>query len=379
MRPTTQGSLPVTLELDLKEERLSHADLIRLVLQFVKHLLFQRKQIPSSIDAIRIDVETKPSTAAARDPQTTTGGSASLRGGPASVQEKLRRKRLADKQSRTREKYLTRAKTFLDSYQALEDDICRHLDQQTTTLACIFGASPAHPKEVYTIELPSPTDWLPPSSERAYRKASLALFRGLTSSEELFKVLSANIMSTGFFIAMKKPSTARRDGLVHRPGFKYPPLAKTRHAIITIRQNRAMTIEETPIRPSFKPSKPLMGSTSVCTPIPMDICTPLVTKGRSSSRKYFSMTPSGASSSYVGTTMSDLMLETPCVKRKCTREIEEERKKVEDFSPMVIDTEMCENGGLKNSSPVPEILSADSELEWLFLPLCLKGFIFPRA
>ena len=91
-------------------------------------------------------------------------------------------------------------------------------------MACIFGASPAHPKEVYTIELPSPTDWLPPSSERAYRKASLALFRGLTSSEELFKVLSANIMSTGFFIAMKKPSTARRDGLVHRPGFKYPPL-----------------------------------------------------------------------------------------------------------------------------------------------------------
>ena len=91
--------------------------------------MFQRKQIPSSIDAIRKDVETKPSTAAARDPQTTTGGSASLRGGPASVQEKLRRKRLADKQSRTREKYLTRAKTFLDSYQALEDDICRHLDQ----------------------------------------------------------------------------------------------------------------------------------------------------------------------------------------------------------------------------------------------------------
>ena len=67
------------------------------------------------------------------------------------------------------------------------------------------------------------------------------------------------------------------------------------------------------------------------------------------------------------------------VTRPEIREIEEERKKVEDFSPMVIDTEMCENGGLKNSSPVPEILSADSELEWLFLPLCLKGFIFPRA
>ena len=33
MRPTTQGSLPVTLDLDLKEEGLSHADLIRLVLQ----------------------------------------------------------------------------------------------------------------------------------------------------------------------------------------------------------------------------------------------------------------------------------------------------------------------------------------------------------
>ena len=96
-------------------------------MQFVKHLMFQRKQIPSSVDAIRKDVETQ-SSAAAPDPQTTSGGS-TLSGGPGSVQEKLRRKRLADKQSRTREKYLTRAKTFLDSYQALEDEICRHLDQ----------------------------------------------------------------------------------------------------------------------------------------------------------------------------------------------------------------------------------------------------------
>ena len=113
----------------LSSTRFSIKGHFSICLQFVKHLMFQRKQIPSSIDAIRKDVETKPSTAAAPDPQTTTGGSASLRGGPASVQEKLRRKRLADKQSRTKEKYLTRAKTFLDSYQALEDDICRHLDQ----------------------------------------------------------------------------------------------------------------------------------------------------------------------------------------------------------------------------------------------------------
>ena len=69
-----------------------------------------RKQIPSSVDAIRKDVESQPS-AVAPDPQTTSGGS-TLSGGPGSVQDKLRRKRLADKQSRTREKYLTRAKTF---------------------------------------------------------------------------------------------------------------------------------------------------------------------------------------------------------------------------------------------------------------------------
>ena len=109
--------------------RLDNCEHFLIFLQFVKHLMFQRKQVPSSIDAIRKDVEIKPSTAAAPDPQTTSGGSATLRGGPASAQEKLKRKRLADKQSRTRDKYLTRAKTFLDSYQALEDDICRHLDQ----------------------------------------------------------------------------------------------------------------------------------------------------------------------------------------------------------------------------------------------------------
>ena len=96
--------------------------------------MFQRKQIPCSVDAIRKDVETQQPSAStgAPNPQTTSGGGSTATlsgGGPASVQEKLRRRRLADKQSRTREKYLTRAKTFLDSYQALEDEICRHLDQ----------------------------------------------------------------------------------------------------------------------------------------------------------------------------------------------------------------------------------------------------------
>ena len=52
---------------------------------------------------------------------------------------------------------------------------------------------------------------------------------------------------------------------------------------------------------------------------------------------------------------------------------------VEYYSPMVIDTEMCEKESQKNSSPETEILNADSELDWLFLPLCLKGFIFPKS
>ena len=132
--------------------RLDNCEHFLIFLQFVKHLMFQRKQVPSSIDAIRKDVETKPSTAAAPDPQTTSGGSCTLRGGPASVQEKLKRRRLADKQSRTREKYVTRAKTFLDSYQALEDDICRHLDQVFSMLTSLgtccksiaLGVSIAH-------------------------------------------------------------------------------------------------------------------------------------------------------------------------------------------------------------------------------------------
>ena len=61
--------------------------------------------------------------------------------------------------------------------QAFEDEIVRHMDRQVTGLCCVFGASPAHPKEVYTIELPDPTTWAPAPSEKANRRAMLTLFR----------------------------------------------------------------------------------------------------------------------------------------------------------------------------------------------------------
>ena len=76
-------------------------------MQLVKHLLFQRKQVPLSVDSIKKDVEAGPPLAPSPgDP---------LSGGPAKVQEQLRQRRLAAKQMRTREKYLKRANVFVDN------------------------------------------------------------------------------------------------------------------------------------------------------------------------------------------------------------------------------------------------------------------------
>jgi len=333
---------PVEVDVDLREDSLSHDGVKRLVVQLVKHLLFQRKQVPCSVDNIKKDVEAGP------PPVPSPRGP--LTGGPAKVQEQLRQKRLAAKQMRTREKYLKRAKVFVDNCLDFEDELMRHLDRHTARVSCVFGASPAHPKEVYTIELPSATSLIPVSSEKASRKALLALFRSLTTNDKLFQMFgTTSVPSTNLFVAFSKPASLC-SGLVTRAGFKTPP--QCRHVVIRIRQQTSSDLcLATPVQPTRFTS---IGST--CTPVPMDLCTPLV---RSNRQKFQPMTPGGA----------DWMMETPCVKRKCSAiteddcPVEEKRSSLEmDHSDAVM-MDYCQTG-------------SD---QWYFLPQSLKGFTFPKC
>jgi len=335
---------PVEVDVDLKEDGLSHDDVKRLVIQLVKHLLYQRKQVPCSIDSIKKDLEVgmPPPSTHTDDPPTSRD--------PARAQEYLRRKRLAAKQMRTREKYLTRAKTFVDNCQVLEDDLVHHLDRHTEKLSCVFGASPAHPKEVYIIVFPPPVALRHVTSEKACRKAMLALFRSMTTNEKLFNMFgSTSVPSTNMFVAVNKPAS-HCTGLVTRPGFKDPP--QCRHVIIRIRQDPPPTdlFFATPVQPPrFTP----IGST--CTPVPMDLCTPLVIHNRQA--RFSSQTPGG-----------DLMLETPCVKRKCSPITEDEYPRQEKRSSVEMDQSDALTSSQTNSSD-----------EWYFLPKCLKGFSFPKC
>ena len=87
---------------------------ICIILQLVKHLLYQRKQVPCSIDSIKKDLEVGMPPHSNHTDDPPTGGD------PARAQEYLRRKRLAAKQLKTREKYLARAKTFVNNCQVGE-------------------------------------------------------------------------------------------------------------------------------------------------------------------------------------------------------------------------------------------------------------------
>ena len=60
------------------------------------------------MDSIKKDVEVGP-------PTPSPGVDPLSGGGPAKVQEQLRQRRVAAKQLRTREKYLKRAKVFVDN------------------------------------------------------------------------------------------------------------------------------------------------------------------------------------------------------------------------------------------------------------------------
>jgi len=342
---------PIELDVDLKDEALSHEGVKRLAIQLVKHLLFQKKQIPQTVESIQRDVRSNP-----EPPGNSETANDINEGGPAKVQELLRQKRMVSKQMRIRQKYLARAKSFVERYQAFEDEIVRHMDRQVTGLCCVFGASPAHPKEVYTIELPDPTTWAPAPSEKANRRAMLTLFRSMANNEAVFKMLDTNtFLSTNLFVALRKPCSDQTtnspdDDLILRPGFKHPP--RCRQAVIKIRQESPDKFEwsslETPVQPRrFTSLAPSLS----CTPVPMDICTPLVSQRHI---KLPDLTPGVA-------TALDMMAETPCVKRtKCNAIAEEPGEESQER---------------KMTTPVTDT----SSLEWMFISNSLKGFTYPKA
>jgi len=407
-RHGTDKCTTIEIDVDLKDEGLSHEGVKRLVIQLVKHLLFQKKQIPHTVESIQKDVKSDTETGSAG---SETAKEMSSGGGPAMAQQLLRQKRMANKQLRIRQKYLVRAKSFFERYQAFEDDILRHLDRNSTSLCCVFGASPAHPKEVYTIELPAVATWALASSEKANRRAMLTLFRAMATNEALFKMLDGNtFLSTNLFVGLKKPPPYQSNGdhLVKRPGFRSSS-ARCRFAVIRLRQDGPAPDNYPEWSPLETPLQPrrftvLATPSSRCTPVPMDMCTPLV-----SQRHVKFQTPGVA-------TALDLMMETPCVKRnKCTAIAEEETEievapseetplvsqrhvKLQTQTPGVATaldlmmetpcvkrnkcsaiTEEVEEEELEIEVTPREGTPVTDSFEWMFIPNSLKGFAFPKV
>jgi len=329
------------LEIDVHlSEELDLSGVVHLSVEMLKSLMFQRKQIPLTVDIIKKDLASsscQPADDAVqhgrrilqerdvgdgrfqeRDEDDQKPASAA-----ASVQAALRLQRLESKQKRTREKYLKRAGHFAKELAEFQASIVCQLNvsRDLLSICYLFGASPLHPKEVYEVALPGSGrlfDSRRPSSEKANRKAMLALFKAMMSSDKLSDRFGRNLIKTNLFVALKKKKREEEEanggggseetscsGLISRPEFKIPPKCK-RTLIRMVADEKAGVTLETPSKVGVASHS---RDTPSMVPVPMDLCTPLVDRKSDVLVSLVSHTPlvSAAAAS-----KSEFMLETPC-------------------------------------------------------------------
>ena len=121
MNKTNDGEV-LTIDVHFSEG-LCLLGISHLAIELMKNLLFQRKQIPLTVDVIKQDLgTTRKSSIGHADGLIHVEGAAH-------VQAELRRRRLEAKQRRIREKYLKRAETFVQNFDELQVEF---MDQLST-------------------------------------------------------------------------------------------------------------------------------------------------------------------------------------------------------------------------------------------------------
>ena len=272
------------------KESLSRHQVAQVVSELVKCLIFQRHQIPLTVESMTREVNNFH--------QHSNGQV--LEHPDCSADRNSRKLRHAKvRKDKLRQKFVKYAEKFLASFQALETLIFQVvLGHEVKEIVFALGLSSNSPKEVYIIELPetwaSPVKLEDHQVKEFSRKIIRVLRPLLCNNEQLFDVLMEKCPLTNMFLAFKMDiQVSLAAQLTPKLNFdKWP--AKSKICRFAIQHD----VDNNSKRPAF------ITGNDTYTPTAMEMCTPFQDKN---SRKR----PLSGSSNE-----ADKMIETPIQKTK---------------------------------------------------------------
>lgn len=352
------------IELDIHfQEPLNSMGVTHVVTELFKSLLFQRHQIPQTVDALRRDVETFNSPG-----NQENDGSESALNPTLGPREAAKKKRSQVKRNKLRGRYIKKAQSFLDSFDRIVEVLTSTIlcleGEEIECVAFIMGATHVSPKEIYRVLLPSgytrlgccPKASMDKTVGGMNKRAMLQLFRTVMTHEDLYQRISKDLCITNTFVAMcrRGSSVPNSPNLELRSEMAYVPPRKCKVTVFALKHTLEMQARRIP---------PKVSGRDCYTPAAMDMCTPFV--DRSNTRQRADSTCHNSSIT---------MLETPC---------HPIRNVVESSgTPLpkpTMDDIVEETGHLMSDVCLEEEEEQQRDLQWLFVQHLLKGFRDPQV
>merc|ERR1712223_798898 len=287
-------NLPIYLDIPFKEilckEQTSY-----IVIELIKSLLYQRQQIPQTIDTLRIELSRNEWKSEFTPPKEAT------------PREVIRLRKVFTRKQKCKEKFIKKTQKFMENFQNVENllkIVINGFDVQEISLS--FGISAQCPKEVYMIRIPK--QFRRDDIRKDMKKLrTLQIFRAVMGNEELFKRISTDISITNMFIGFKIDTKDKilPNGLLPKPEFTDEWSSRVK--LTTFQISHPFQNEFIRQRHISKDPAIITGKDTY-TPSAMEICTPYVNRGNNQiSRKR----------SISGSSFNSDMIETPCQKSNC--------------------------------------------------------------
>ena len=329
---------PEIVQVDLKfDETLTNFQGLHVIEELFKCFIFQRRQIPLTIESLKKEIRQYHSEKVAQKPDESLP----------KTREEIKAKKLRVRKDKLRQKLVQRAEKFITNFNQIEACLEKNLAQvQATHVAVIFGVSPQNPKEVYVMNLPRNLVKSKMSLEKSrtlnHRKM-LSVFRILMQNDDLFTRVSQEMPLTNIHLGLKIQHCQHLEQFKAFPNFQNWPSSVKLTQFHILHQN-----------PTDHEHGDFVMVEESYTPSAMDLCTPIVQR---TCRK---RSHSGQSFSCSDDHGEDLMLETPCQKTTWLETIEE------DFSMLSVAEQSC------------EVNQDNDDGIWHFCDLPLKGFRDPH-
>jgi len=382
------------------EESLSKEHCLFIMLELVKNLIYQRRQIPLTFETLKREIQKYYNSFANENMENTVvSGNGDCMEIDMKPRDKLRLKKNRIRKQKLKEKFVKKTEKFINEFEKVERSIKTVFSSNVCVkeIALIFGMSPGAPKEVYLIQMPKSCNMSGIHFKELHQRRMLQLFRTVMGHDELFQRISVDLGLNNAFIGLKMSSKLNDlpEHFTPRPELQSWP-ARTKITTFNIVHDEIFESEVILKKPAF-----VIGQDSY-TPSAMDMCTPFrpqqsnpttrerTVSGSSFTNEIFLETPCQkqlANSKLVMETPcqkqaanSKLMMETPCQKHAANSKLMIETpcqkqaanfklsKIEEDFDRLDLDTP----SGNTMESPAEEFI-------WYFCDSVIKGYRDPQV